>query len=102
MALTIEPIKLRGHTSIEKLKRYAKDPDVFVMYNVHKYVAELYSKSKNPDYPAPVWDECYRVKPLSMLYEKTLKNSRGPEIAAESLCLLIDNGSYILFRIMGE
>lgn len=92
--LTVKPISIRGPMNPEKLKRYAKDSNVFVMYNAYRFIARLFAKMNNPDCPS--YGECYRVKPLSYYYSRA---STASSITLDSLCRAIDYGSYVLFRI---
>lgn len=97
--LTVKPISIRGPMNSKKLKRYAKDSNVFVMYNAYHFIAPLFAKINNPNCPS--YEECYRVRPLSYFYNRATSsnNSIVSTITLDSLCRTIDHGSYILFRI---
>ena len=93
--LTVEPISLRGPMNPEKLKRYAKDSNVFVMYNTYNIISQMFEKINNPNCPS--YEECYRVRPLSYFYNKA--TSSESSTALDSLCANIDCRRCVLFRI---
>ena len=92
---TVEPISLRGPMNPEKLKRYAKDSNVFIMYNTYHIVAPMFAKINSPNCPS--YEECYRVRPLSYFYNRATSSELS--ITPDSLCRIIDYGGYVLFRI---
>ena len=95
--LTVKPIALRGSMTPEKLKRYAKDPSVFVMYNVHSTMNAMYDRINNPN--CPPYEECYRTRPLKIIYDRAIKNDSAIGFNLEALCYRIDRGDLVIFRV---
>ena len=75
----------------EKLMKLAKDQDtVYTMFNVWSCMDELY---KRVNISRPVYEECWRVKPLHKIVE-----NKEPDWI-EAYCLRICHGKITLFRI---
>ena len=97
MMCTVKPIMFRGKMTINKLKRYAKDPNVFVIYNVYSSVKRICEHISNLNYPE--YDACYKTRPLDYLYKQATDNLAESR-ALENLCLNINTGKYVIFRII--
>ena len=92
---TLKPIYRKGRMTPKRLKHYAEDPTVFVMFNVYPILKSMYEQVSNPKCPS--FNECYKVKPLKDLYDQAINSTSRFNI--ESICVYINNGTYQLFRI---
>ena len=95
--LTVKPIVFKGCMTPKKLKRYAKDPNVFVMYNVYPTVKGMYDRIDNPN--CPPYEECYKTRPLKIIYDRAINNDNAMEFNLAALCYRIDTGDLAIFRI---
>ena len=95
MKITVRPIIFKGRMDEKKLERYAKDPNVFVMYNIHNILSRYYSRM--PIGNCPTFEECFKTRPLKNLYERATTMQK---LNVETLCNLINSGGYILFRLV--
>ena len=95
--LTVKPIVFKGCMTPKKLKRYAKDPNVFAMYNVHRTVKAMYERINNQN--CPPYEECYKTRPLKIIYDRAIENDSAIGFNLEALCYRIDYGDLVIFRV---
>ena len=95
---TVKPVIFKGKMDPKKLKKYAKDPELFVMYNTY-FITERFYENAASHLKCPEWDECYRVKPLKAVYDRAVENGGEDGEHVWSVCYNIDEGHTIVFRI---
>lgn len=95
--MKIEVIHYNGSITPAKLKRYSKDPTIFVVFNAHKLLIELYARATYPVSNAPSYEECYKIRPFKFVYDKA--HNSDNQLGLQSLCLSIEDGDYELIRI---